>query len=94
MDRRGVGELEAEAQVGLVGAETNHGLAKREARKGCADLGPQALLPQRVEQALDGVEHLVLCDEAHLEIDLGVLGLAVGAQVLVAHAARELEVAV
>jgi len=47
-----------------------------------------------VEQALDRGEHLLLGDEAHLEIDLGVLGLAVGAQVLVTQAARDLEVAV
>jgi hypothetical protein len=31
---------------------------------------------------------------AHLEVELGELGLAVGTQVLVAHAARDLEVAV
>ena len=33
-------------------------------------------------------------DEAHLEVELGELGLAVAAQVLVAEAARDLEVAV
>ena len=40
------------------------------------------------------VEHVLLAHERHLEVDLRVLGLAVGAQVLVAQAARELEVAV
>ena len=39
-------------------------------------------------------EDLRLADEGHLEVDLGVLGLAVGAQVLVAEAAGDLEVAV
>ena len=33
-------------------------------------------------------------DEGHLDVDLGELGLAVGAQVLVAEAAGDLEVAV
>ena len=33
-------------------------------------------------------------DEAHLQVELGELGLAVGAQVLVAEAAHDLEVAV
>jgi hypothetical protein len=37
---------------------------------------------------------VVLVHEAHLDVDLRVLGLAVCAQVLVAHAARDLEVAV
>ena len=37
---------------------------------------------------------VVLVDEAHLEVELGELGLAVAAQVLVAEAARDLEVAV
>ena len=38
--------------------------------------------------------HGVLVDEAHLEVELGELRLAVAAQVLVAEAARDLEVAV
>ena len=37
---------------------------------------------------------VVLVDEAHLEVELGELGLAVAAQVLVAEAAGDLEVAV
>ena len=37
---------------------------------------------------------VVLVDEAHLEVELGELGLAVAAQVLVAVAAGDLEVAV
>ena len=38
-------------------------------------------------------DHVVLDDEGHLEVELGELGLAVRAQVLVAKAARDLEVA-
>ncbi len=39
------------------------------------------------------VEDVVLLDEAHLDVELGELGLPVGAEVLVAVAARDLEVA-
>ena len=42
----------------------------------------------------DGVEHVVLADEAHLHVHLHELVLAVGAQVLVAQAAGHLVVAV
>ena len=37
--------------------------------------------------------HVVLVDEAHLEVELGELGLAIGAQILVAEAADDLVVA-
>ena len=43
---------------------------------------------------LDEVHHGRLVDEAHLEVELGELRLAVAAQVLVAEAAGDLEVAV
>ena len=46
------------------------------------------------EQALDDREDVVLVDEAHLDVDLGELGLAIEAQVLVAEALHDLEVAV
>ena len=42
---------------------------------------------------LDELEDVLLLDERHLEVDLRELRLAVGAQVLVAEAARDLEVA-
>ena len=45
-------------------------------------------------QLLDDVLHVLLDDEAHLEVDLRELGLAVEAQVLVAEAAHDLEVAI
>ncbi len=49
---------------------------------------------QRHDQTLDHPHDLVAADERHLDVDLGELGLAVGAQVLVAEAARDLVVAV
>ena len=47
----------------------------------------------RCEQRVDQVEDVLLVDERHLQVELGELGLAVGAEVLVAEAARDLEVA-
>ena len=46
------------------------------------------------DHRLDEAHHRVLVDEAHLEVELGELRLAVAAQVLVAEAAGDLEVAV
>ena len=61
-------------------------------------ISPRPLAGRRlggVEHGLaDGVEHVVLGDEAHLGVELHELVLAVGAQVLVAQAAGDLVVAV
>ena len=38
--------------------------------------------------------HVVVVDERHLDVELGEFGLAVGAEVLVAEAAGNLEIAV
>jgi hypothetical protein len=43
-------------------------------------------------QRLDHFEYPLLLREGHLEIDLGEFGLKVGAQVLVAEAAHDLEI--
>ena len=65
-----------------------------EARERRDDLqvGPH-LAHQRREQLLEELEDVFLRREAHLQVELRELGLAVGAQVLVAQAARDLEVA-
>ena len=52
------------------------------------------LLPDLVETALHHFVDDILTGEAHLDVDLRELGLPVGAEVLVAEAARDLEVAV
>ena len=52
------------------------------------------LLGDPSDHALDRFEHVLLRDEAHLDVDLGVLRLPVAAQVLVAEGARQLVVAV
>ena len=45
-------------------------------------------------QAFEGVQYVFLLHKAHLAVDLGELGLAVGAQVFIAEAAHDLVVAV
>ena len=47
----------------------------------------------RSHDVLHRAEHVVLDDEGHLEVELGELGLAIRAQILVAKAACDLEVA-
>src|SRR3546814_2769764 len=70
----------------------------REGRRGdgLADAGEgRELLEHAVQHRLHGGEHVLLRDEAHLEIELVELaGAAVVAAVLVAEAGRDLEVAV
>ena len=82
--------------IGLVRAEALRRFVEGEAREGhllersLGDDGAADLDDHR----LDEVHHRLLGDEAHLEVELGELGLPVAAQVLVAEAARDLEVAV
>src|SRR5262249_7138334 len=89
-----VDELQAEAHVRFVAAEAAHALAVAQAweRRRYLEVRPQRSHHARVE-LLDQVEDVFLRAEAHLEVELGELRLAVGAQVLVAEAARNLEVA-
>ena len=49
--------------------------------------------PDLAHHRLAELEHVVLLDEAHLDVELGELGLPVGAEVLVAVAAGDLVVA-
>ena len=91
-----VDELHAEPEVGLVGPEPLERLLVGEAREGHV-----LERPLRGDRAgdldrhrLDEVHHRLLGDEAHLEVELGELRLAVAAEVLVAEAAGDLEVAV
>ena len=86
-------ELHAEAQVRLVGAVAVHRLVvgqRGEGRAISACPGPSKISPSRPSIS---VVDVVRRDERHLDVDLGELGLAVGAQVLVAEAAGDLEVA-
>ena len=87
-----VHQLAAETQVGLVRAVLLHGVAVGHAGNGrgqvVVDEGPY--LAQHV---LGDGDDVVLLDEAHLHIELGELGLTVGAEVLIPVAAGDLVVA-
>ena len=88
--------LDRVAQVGLVGAVVTNRFRigdKREFRR--HRLAAGEFLEHAAHHRLDRVEHVLLGDEAHLEVELVELaGRAVGARVLVAEAGRDLEVAV
>ena len=88
-----IGQLDGEPQIGLVGAVAGHRLGVGEARDRPRDLVADELLPQRGGDGLAELDDVVLLDEAHLDVELGELGLPVGAEVLVAVAARDLVVA-
>jgi len=95
--RRGeVDQLHPEAQVGLVRAEALDGLGEGQAREG--HLLERPLGHDRGRdpdhQVLDKAGDRGLVDEAHLQVELGELWLPVAAGVLIAEAARDLEVAV
>ena len=89
-----VDDLQAEAPVGAVGAEAQHrlvvGHARPRRRAARRSRRPAKTAPMTASIDVDDV---VLVDEGHLDVELGELGLAVGAQVLVAEAARDLVVA-
>ena len=96
---RGVGEvvgaldeLEPEAQVGLVGAEAAHRLGVGQLEERGLQVDPDER-PDLADDGLAELEDVGLLDEAHLDVELGELGLAVGAEVLVAVAAGDLVVA-
>ncbi len=93
---RHVGDLDRIAQVGLVGPIVQHCLRIRNARKGLGDrLAAAELLEHPSQHRLDGGENVLLCDEAHFDVELVELAWAtVGARVLVAKAGRDLEIPV
>lgn len=87
-----VGDLVSVAQVRLVGAEAAHRLVVTHALERNPDLDAH-LGEQALDQALVDGEHVLPGHERHLDVELGEVGLAVGAKVLVAEAARDLHVA-
>ena len=96
---RGVGEVlgaldefEPEAQIRLVGAEPAHRVGVGHPRNGPGQLVADQR-PQRGQDLLGDGDDVVGADEAHLHVELGELRLAVGAEILVAVAARDLVVA-
>ena len=82
-----------QAQVGLVDAVQPDRLVVAHLRERRLQLDADAR-ERRLQKAFDHAEDGLRPREAHLQIDLGELGLAVGAQVFVAEAAHDLEVLV
>ncbi len=89
-----VAQRQAKAQVGLVRAVPPHGLGKGQTGEGRGDVKTQDVFPQRGHQAFHHGLYVLFDNEAHLEIDLGKLGLPVLAQILIAEAADDLEVTI
>src|SRR4029077_15619522 len=87
-----VDDGQAEAEVGLVAAVALHRLGVGKARElGWRRDGGEG--EDAREEPLDQLVDVLLGGERHLDVDLGEFGLAVGAQVLVAEAAGDLDVA-
>ena len=87
-------QLKAKPQVGLVGAETVHGLPPGHPQEGGLDVHVQHLFEHPLQETLlDGLD-LLLVQEGHLQVDLGELRLPVGPEVLVPEAPGDLEVPV
>ena len=91
-----VADLNAEAHVGLVGAEAIQGLLEAQAGERLVQDGLAAeLFGDGDEEALDDVEDVLLLGEGHLQVQLIELaGAAVGPGVLVPEARGDLVVAV
>ena len=89
-----VADLEPVAQVRLVRAVAAHHLGVRQPRERQLELDAGDLLPDLGVQPLAERQHVLALDEAHLDVELGELELAVGALRLVPEAAGDLVVAV
>src|SRR6185437_15540028 len=86
-------DLDPVAQVGLVGAVTQHRVGERQPRKRAHRWLTLDRLERRDDARLEYVEHVFLLCERELEIELPKLELPVGPQVFVTPARRDLVVA-
>ena len=87
-----VGELHAEAQVGFVRTVFLHRFDPRHAAQRFGQFDVHHLLEHVLGPAFEDLQHVLLFDERHFAVDLCEFGLTVGAQVLVAEAAHDLEI--
>ena len=87
-----VDELKAEPQIWLVAAESPHCLGVCHLRD-VADLDVEDALPKGADNLLAHLDDISLFDERHLDVELGEFRLPVCTEVLVAIAARDLEIA-
>src|SRR5690606_34656320 len=91
-DRRSINEIEAEAGVGTIRAVALHSIGPRDPSKRDRQVMP-GLVHDLAHDLFHHRHDVIGFDEAHLDVDLGELRLAVRAQVLVAETARDLIVA-
>ena len=84
--------LQSKSKVGLVVSVLGHRLIEVHSWKGNRDLDAQDFAPQGPDQSFHDLEHVLLRDETHLQVDLGELRLAVQPQILVAEAFDDLEI--
>src|SRR5581483_5931540 len=89
---REIGELHAEAEVGLVDTETIERLVEGGPAERRGNVHVKRRLPDAFQQAFDQSVNVLAFDERHLDVHLGELELAIGALVFVAIAAGELEI--
>jgi hypothetical protein len=87
-----VDQRQVEAHIGLVRAEAVHGLGVRQARQWTWQRHAPRRLPDLRDEPFHQRQHLVATQERRLDVDLREFGLAVAAEVLVAEAARDLEI--
>ena len=89
-----IGDLHAEAEIRLVGAVALHCLSPGHALNRKLHLDAEHFLENRVQKLFIDREYIVRVHKGELHIDLRELRLTVRAEILVAVAARQLEVAV
>src|SRR5262249_44835318 len=86
--------LQAVAQVRLVRAITQHHVGIFHARKGQGESNPDTRLKSERDQSFNNLQHSILLDKRHLQVELSEFRLAVCTQVFIAHTPRDLEVLV
>lgn len=91
---RHIDDRKRKARVRLVGAVAVHRLLPGDAREGVAQVAAHHVPEHPRQQPFQQRQHVRLRHERHFQVDLRKLRLAVGAQVLVAEAARDLVVPV
>ena len=66
----------------------------RQLDKGPVELDAHKFFEQQANHSLDYLHHIAWLDERHLHIELGKLGLAIGAQIFIAETLDDLEISV
>src|SRR4030095_13894901 len=80
---RQLDQLLPKSQVGLVGAEAVHRVRIRQPWQRCRDFDADQT-PDRSDQRLGEFDHVVLVDEAHLDVGLSELRVPIGPDMLLA----------